>query len=439
MKKVLVITYYWPPSGGPGVQRILKFVQYLPQYGWQPVVLTVQQGEYPELDASLQAHVAPDLELYRTRTAEPYALYRLFVTRGKSGKIPTFVLTEQNNQNVLSKMAATIRGNLFIPDAKIGWIPFAVHKALNIISKNEIQLIFSTSPPQSVNLIAGKVSGKSGICWIADMRDPWTDIFYYHQLKRFRWARKLDLHLEKTILSTASAIVTVSPHLKEVIEKKIPVAFRVIPNGFDEADFTESVTRAPSEHFRILHTGHLAGNQNPESLWKVLYSLCTENEKFREAVQLEFYGSIHSQIIRSLQGYKLTEYARFNPYVSHDKIVEVMRDASLLYFVIPECSYSKGILTSKLFDYIGARRPVLGIGPPDGDAASILNEVGFGGVCDYDDERGIKKRILELFRLWQEKGFTAVSPSDSYLKYSRRYQTEQLAAIFNEINESHEQ
>jgi hypothetical protein len=437
MKKVLVITYYWPPSGGPGVQRILKFVQYLPQFGWQPVVLTVKQGEYPELDPGLQAHVSADLEIHRTRTAEPYAFYRIFVTGGKFEKIPTFVLTEQNDRNILKRAAAKIRGNLFVPDAKIGWIPFAVRKAMDIISKDGIDLIFSTSPPQTVNLIAAKVSHKSGLRWVADMRDPWTDIFYYHQLKRYRWARKLDQHLEKSSLSAAGSIITVSSHLKEVLENKNPVNVEVIPNGFDEADFSDTVPE-PSHKFCILHTGHLAGNQNPEVLWKVLSSLCSSNEQFRNFLQLEFYGSIHSRINASLVEFNLQEYIRFNPYVSHDRIVEVMRGASLLYFVIPECSYSRGILTSKLFDYIGARRPVLGIGPPDGDAAAILNEVGSGSVFAYHDTDGVERRIAELFGEWQKHGITVASPSDNYLKYSRRYETGQLADIFNRISEAHE-
>ncbi|RQV99836.1 MAG: glycosyl transferase family 1, partial [Calditrichaeota bacterium] len=324
MKKVLIITYYWPPAGGPGVQRILNFVKYLPENGWQPVVLTVKSGEYPEIDTTLLNEVPTEIPIFRTSTAEPYTFYRWLVHGEKAEKIPTFVLTESEDENLLRKMSAIIRGNIFIPDAKIGWRPFAVKKAKEIFVSHDISLVFSTSPPQTVNLIAKKISGQKKIPWIADLRDPWTDIFYYHRLKRYEWAKKLDRYLERTSLEKADSIITVSPFISRMLQKKIVNRYHVIPNGFDHKAF---IGKSPVENksvFRIVHTGHLAGNQNPEILWDVLRSMILENTEFRENLKIEFYGRIHSDIKMMLETGKLKDHVHFHPYIPHNQVVEVM-------------------------------------------------------------------------------------------------------------------
>ncbi len=433
MKKVLVITYYWPPSGGPGVQRILNFVKYLPDFGWQPVVLTVRNGEYPDMDSSLVEEVAPDLPVYHTRTLEPYSLYRMLVHRGKYAPIPTYVLTEKNKTGFMKNFAAAIRGNLFIPDAKIGWVPFALKKGRDIIASQDIRLIFSTSPPQTVNMIAKKIALKTSLKWVADLRDPWTDIFYYHELRRLGWAKKIDRYIEENTLGRADTIITVSPTLKQIFSQRITSRYEVIPNGFDPPSFSTAKKTPRSEKFRVVHTGNLAGNQNPEILWRVISSLLKENQKFTTDLSLEFYGNLHSDIIDSLQEFQLQEYTRFNPYIPHRQVVEVMQAASLLFFALPVSSYSAGILTSKLFDYIGAQRPILGIGPALGDAATILNELHAGTVCDYQDERGVKNVLEKWYNQWQKSGHTEIPTSPAYMKYSRQQQTGELAAIFDSV------
>ncbi len=435
MKKVLVITYYWPPAGGPGVQRILNFVKYLPEFGWQPVVLTVKNGEFPEVDYSFLEEVPEKLSVYRADTIEPYSLYRMLTGRSKNDKIPTYVLTERKNRNFVSLLTTFFRGNLFIPDAKIGWIPAAVRKGLEIIRQDNVQLIYSTSPPQTVNLIARKISKKSGIKWVADLRDPWTDIFYYHQLKRMKWAKRYDRYLEKSTLNSARSIITVSSSLAQLFKTKIPNQYHVIPNGFESRKFLSVKKKNYSSSFKVIHTGHLAGNQNPEILWKSLNILLHKERNFKASIALEFYGRVHDDIIKSIKFHELDDCTQFIDYQSHDKILKVLTEASLLFFVIPICSYSEGILTSKLFEYLGARKPVIGIGPSQGDAAKILAEVQAGKVCDYQDLDAVIAFLQNYFRQWKKEGVTKLSQSKKYLKYTRRNLTQILSSIFNQIIE----
>lgn len=355
--------------------------------------------------------------------------------RSSKDKIPTYVLTERKSKNLGSLLATFFRGNLFIPDAKIGWIPAAVRKGLKIIRQDNVQLIYSTSPPQTVNLIAKIISKKSGVKWVADLRDPWTDIFYYHQLKRMKWAKKYDRYLEKSTLNSAKSIITVSSSLTQLFKTKIPNQYHVIPNGFESSKFPSVKKKSYSQFFKVIHTGHLAGNQNPETLWKSINILIHKEGNFKESIALEFYGKVHDDIIKSIKFYELNDYTQFFEYQSHNKILEVLTEASLLFFVIPICSYSEGILTSKLFEYLGARKPVLGIGPSQGDAAKILSEVRAGKVCNYQDLDAVLVFLKSYFRQWKKEGVTKLSRSNKYLKYTRRNLTQILSSIFNQVIE----
>lgn len=421
MKTVLVITYYWPPAGGPGVQRALKFCKYLPQYGWRPVVLTVADGEYPAIDESLICDVSPDWPVYKTASLEPFSLYRRFTGRRKEDKISTFVLTEDAQGSLMQRLAALVRGNLFIPDGRIGWRPFAVQKGLQIIRREKVDLIFSTAPPMTAHLIAKTAARRSGLPWVADFRDPWTDVFYYHNLKRTRPALLLDRRLERSVLRTADAVVTVSPTIKYLLQLKAENRYFVITNGYDEADF-EGIEPLPDDgRLHMVHTGHLAVNQNPTALWQALQRL-VQRSQFRN-VSIDFYGSIHQAVRNSLADSGLLPFCRFYDYRPHREIVAAMKRAALLFFIVPETSYAKGIPTSKLFDYMGAGRPILGIGPTDGDAAEILRQSGAGVMAEPSDEQQV---LMSLDLL-----FAKNSKETRRVDFSRQKQADHLAEIFN--------
>jgi len=424
MKKVLIITYYWPPAGGPGIQRVLKFCTYLQEFGWQPVVLTVKEGEYPALDETLLDKLPADCPVYQTAALEPFSIYRKMT--GQNNAIPTFVLTEQTSASFAKKAAAFIRGNFFIPDARVGWKPFAVRKGLQVIEQENIDLIFSTAPPMSGHLIAKKLAAKSGLSWVADFRDPWTDVFYYHNLKRTRLAVAVDKKLERSVLQKADAVITVSQTIVDLFKSKVDNHYHIIANGYDERDFPQTVVEQNDTAFIINHAGHLADNQNPVALWQALQKMIAGCADFVKKLHLDFYGSIHSNVEKSIEKYDLKDFVTFHGYVPHQQIIQANQKADVLLFVVAQCSYANGILTSKLFDYMGAQKPILGIGPVAGDASKILQQTRAGQMLDWNDTQGISNFIQNVFLGKQQ--FQNAHTID----YQRRNLTYKLAEIFNQ-------
>ena len=206
MKKVLIITYYWPPLGGAGVQRVLKFAKYLPEFGWQPIVLTVENGDAPVIDKSLFTDIPKECKIYKTKAFQPYNIYKKFTSKPADEKIPSDVLIKKNN-SLKEKLSNWIRLNVFLPDAKVGWIPFAFKEGLKIINKENIALIFSSSPPHTVQLIAKKLAKKTGLKLIADLRDPWMELIHYQANKRAFFAKFIESKLERGALDSAEEII----------------------------------------------------------------------------------------------------------------------------------------------------------------------------------------------------------------------------------------
>ena len=423
-KNVLILTYYWPPAGGPGVQRPLKFAKYLPLYGWNPIILTVANGEYPARDETFLKDIPDDLFVVKTASIEPFTIYRKFTGQRSDETISTFVLTENQGKNFRKRLASAFRGNLFIPDARIGWKPFAVREGCKALKTLNIDLLFSTAPPMTTHLIAKRITTRTSIPWVADFRDPWTDVFYYHTLKRSRLSQYIDKRLESSVLSAADAVVTVSPTIKSLFENKANNSYFVIPNGFDEDDF--NIDPLPDDGFvHIIHAGHLAVNQNPVGLWCALREL-VEEEKFNTRLRIDFYGSIHTTVKTALIEHNLQPWVTYHDYVSHDDLVAAMKRAALLFFCVPDTSYSKGIPTSKLFDYMGTGVPVLGIGPKDGDAASILNRTGSGSMIAPDDVPS----MVSFIKTSVSQGIT---PSHHTRDYTREHLTKTLASVFDRL------
>jgi hypothetical protein len=280
MKKVLIITYYWPPAGGPGVQRILKFAKYLPDFGWQPIILTVKNGEYPAIDESLINEIPNNCRVFKTNSIEPNNLYKKLIGIKSNQNIPVAVLAEKH-QSLKKKIANRIRLNLFIPDAKIGWKPFAVKKSKQIINEFNPDLIFSSSPPPTVHLIAKSLKKYSNLKWVADLRDPWTDIYYYHNLKKSKISTRLDKNLELSVFKSADLLCTVSKDLANIFAGKKPgLDIKIITNGFDPDDLPDISLKEKYKKFTIAYAGKLNVQQNPNNLWQVLQKLINTNKQF---------------------------------------------------------------------------------------------------------------------------------------------------------------
>lgn len=419
MKRILIISYYWPPGGGAGVQRWLKMARYLPEYGIEPVILTVQPeyATYPVTDISLEKDIPPTLEVHRTKATD---YFRMF-SRNKSA-VPSAGFASQGKPSFIEKLARFVRGNFFIPDPRKGWNSFAYRKACELVKSQNITTIITTSPPHSTQLIGLKLKNKfPAIHWIADLRDPWTDIYYYNEFYPTLPARMADRRYEKAVITRADTIISVGKRLSELFSGRYPSSpgkFKVIRNGFDPDDFTGQVPTTP-ERFTITYVGTLSQSYNIVALAESLQALHNSGKDF----VVKFTGMVSDEQKRLLHEKLPPGKLVFNAYCDHNEAVKEMLGASLLLLLIPEHKSSRVILTGKLFEYIATGKPILCIGPVDGDAADLVKALPNGQAVDYNDSGAIT-------------GFLTTSmdgslPAREYLpeSFSRKAGTAALAAI----------
>jgi glycosyltransferase involved in cell wall biosynthesis len=430
MKKVLIITYYWPPAGGPGVQRVLKFAKYLPEFGWQPIILTVKNGEYPAIDNSLQDDVPSSCRVYKTFSLEPNLFYKKFTGMAVDEKIPTAVLTAETT-NWKKRLSNWIRLNLFIPDAKIGWIPFAVRKGKKIIKAEKTDVIFSSSPPPTVHLIARKLAKWSGVKWVADFRDPWTDIYHYNDVIRSAWSLNRDKDKEKEIVTSAGEIITVSQNVAELLNEKIsnPREMHIIPNGYDETDLDNLEEEPAFDKFTIAYAGKINIQQNPSNLWKILGSMVRENPTFAANFQILLMGNITDEVITEIRQNNLEKELKNLGYVDHQTALKNLQKSHVLLLLIPNTEKNKGIVTGKFFEYINMEKFILGVGPKDGDAAEILAQTNTGRMFEFNDIQEIKNEVKRQYKN-RQKRLTQKVNREEIRKYSRQKLTEELVGVF---------
>lgn len=436
MKRVLIISYYWPPTGGSGVQRWVKFAKYLPQEGWQPVIYTPENPEQLAVDASLEAEVPAEAEIVKTRIIEPYELYRKFLRRSGHGEAAVEVNpVNARNKSFFQKAAMWVRGNLFLPDPRCLWIGPSVRFLKNYLKDHPVDLIVSTGPPQSMHMIGRRLSLETGLPWIADFRDPWTKIFYFKHLAMMPSTLKWHQRMEKKVLDDASAVVAVSPLVQQDFQAMTQTPVELITNGFDECDFPkgrcEDAFGGPDKDFVITHTGLFAADGNPTILWKVLADKCRADENFGKHLKIRLVGKTDSQITDSLEAVGLSDNVINLGYQPHAVAVEEQRTASLLILPLRKEPEYKAVLPGKLFEYLASWRPVLGIGQTDGAMSIILNTTKTGLVLDWNDEASLA-RFIEL--CWQRhlKGELTVEDAD-ISQFTRKELTRRMAALFDRV------
>ena len=390
MNKVLIITYYWPPSGGAGVQRWLKFSKYLPQFGWEPVILTVdpEYAAYPAIDSSLGNDMPEGIKVFRTKATDWFRIYG-----SDKSKVPSAGLAVNMNNSLKGKISRFIRGNFFIPDPRKGWNKFALRKALDLIKEEDIKHVITTSPPHSTQLIGLELKKRlPGIKWIADLRDPWTDIYYYNLFYPTPISKWIDRNYERSVLKNADIITTVGPSLGKNFELKVPGIgnkIKIIHNGYDDGDF-ENVKAETPERFTISYTGTLSESYPVEGFAKAVQAVKAKGND----IFLKFTGLIsetNKEYFISMIGENNFE---FIPYSDHQTVVRQMLSSSIQLLVIARHPDNRSFLSGKLFEYIASGKPVLCLGPADGDAAQILKSTGFGKCFEYDDNDGIADFIL---------------------------------------------
>ena len=426
LPRVLVVSYYFPPAGGPGVQRVLKTVRYLRETGFEPVVLTVDDGAYPSRDGSLAADVPDDVETIRTRAPDPFALYARLTGRA----VPTGAV---DGSGARARWALWLRANVFLPDARVGWVPFARHAGRRRLGQaarlaDPFAAVVTSGPPHSVHLVGRRLQ-KTGVPWVADFRDPWTGINFYHDLPMSRFSRALDRRLERRVLRRADAVTTVSPTWARLLERQgglAPGAVTVVHNGVDEADLAaaegEAVRR---DAFVLAHVGSLYATRNPEAVWRAVRRLRAAGRAPRLTIRL--VGTTDRAVRQSAQATGAPVEAV--PYVAHAEAVREQARAALLLLSIEPFPADGGMVTGKLYEYLASGRPVLGVGPAGGDAAALLAETAGGAMFDRGDVDGLAAEIDRHYRAWEAGAPLAGAAWDAVAPYTRRAQTARLADV----------
>jgi glycosyltransferase involved in cell wall biosynthesis len=429
-KRVLIITYYWPPSGGAGVQRWLKFSKYLPDFDWEPVIYTPENPEVPVDDPSLLEDVRPGLEVIKQPILEPYSFYKKFIGQKKGERVNAAFLSENKAPGFKEKLSVWIRGNFFIPDSRRFWIRPSIRFLKKYLEEHPVDAIVSTGPPHSKHLIALSLKKKLNIPWLADFRDPWTNIDFYPDLNLTPLADAKHRKLERKVITSCDEMVVVSRQMKTEFEELGGKNIHVITNGFDDADVTGESPK-PDEKFSIVHAGSLPPNRNPRILWKVLQELVAAKPDLADSLQIKLVGKVDVSVLEDIRNHQLEPYLKLVEYVPHDAVMKILQQAQVLLLAINQTPNAKGILTGKFFEYLAACRPVLTIGPTDGDVANILNTVQAGLISDFTDEEGLKKNILEFFNRFRD-GNLSVN-SEGIHQYSRKNLTSALAEHLNKI------
>ena len=420
--KVLIVTYYWPPSGGSGVQRWLKFVKYLQDFGIEPIVYTVDNPKYPILDASLENEIPNYVIVLKQPIWEPNNLLSIFKKK-KAQQSAGFL---NPNPTFFGKIVQYIRANYFIPDARKFWVKPSVKYLKKYLQEHKIDTIITSGPPHSLHLIGLELKKELDIKWISDFRDPWTEIDYFEQLPLTKKSIQIHQQLEKEVVEKSDAVLVVGKTMKENFNQ-YSNNIHVITNGFDDdIIFDESEL---DKKFTIAHVGLMNADRNPISLWKSISEICKENTDFAEEYQIQFVGKMAPEVRDSLEKYQIKNVVDIG-YVSHQEVITYQQKAQVLFLPVNNVKSAKGIITGKIFEYLQANRPILAIGPINGDLAEIINETNSGIIVDFDDVENLKKEILQLYNSFKS-GDLKLS-SKNIEQYHRRNLTEKLANIIKE-------
>ena len=453
MKRALIITYYWPPSGGSGVQRWLKFAKYLPQYGWEPVIYTPLNPEANTVDEALLKDIVPGTEVIKTKIWEPYSFYKaLFGGRKNTsdgGKHIKANIIGSENKSFTHKLSLFIRGNFFIPDPRCWWIRPSIKYLVKYLKEHPVDAIISTGPPHSMHLIAKGVAKATGIRWIADFRDPWTEIFYFKHLNLSSWAYRKHRRLEQSVLDSADVVTVVSKKMQADFAARTKTPVEVVTNGFDHEDFlcqaveTRKQTKpyAAERCFSLVHTGIFVDNGNPEYLWEALGEKAKEDPQFKGDLQITLMGQVDDSILQGIANAGLEGNLQNMGYRPHTEVVQWQQQAQVLLLPLRKEPEAAAILTGKFFEYLASGRDILAFGPVEGDLAKALQETGSGTIVDFQDKEATRREIDRLYGKFLEEGEAGnhreeKTLSPAVMKYSRKHLTGEMVKLF-ERNEKY--
>ncbi|MBA4134664.1 MAG: glycosyl transferase family 1 [Flavobacterium sp.] len=422
-KKLLIVTYYWPPAGGPGVQRWLKFVKYLPDFNVQPIVYIPENPTYPIIDRGLESEVSEKAVILKHKIFEPYGLAS-FLGKNKTKKISSGIIPNQKKQSFLEKTLLWVRGNIFIPDARFLWVKPSVKYLKKYLQENNIDTIVTSGPPHSLHLIGLQLKQELGVTWLADFRDPWTTIGYHKALKLSSYAETKHKALEHQVLNTADTIIVTSKTTKAEFEAITSKPIAVITNGYD----VEKVTKQPlDEKFTIAHIGSFLSERNPRILWKALKELTKENQDFAADFQLKLLGAVSQEVLDTIAEFKLNDFVLNLGYVSHQEAVAHQRKSQVLLLIEIDSEDTKSIIPGKVFEYMVSERPIIAIGPEDSDFAEIITSTNTGVFFTYDEKEKLKELLLKYYQDYKANNLKVHAVG--LQQYSRKSLTEQLSKL----------
>jgi hypothetical protein len=438
-KYVLFITYYFPPAGGPGVQRVLKFLKYLRDFGWTPIALVPQDPEYQARDESLLKELSDDLIIRRAPILEPYELYRKFTGKASGVALDVNVIKEQGAKlSTSERLAEFVRATLFIPDARIGWLLNGVREGRRILAEYPVSMIYSSSPPYTPALIARRLHRISKIPWVAGFRDPWTG--FHNTPDRWFLPRKIDRSLERSVFDEANMVEVAWKGIANDARSKYPELseekFIHIPNGFDSADFPEPDIRKRAEmphneKCTITYSGSLYGPRNPLSFLKAVESLVESREIDPDKMKLRFVGRFGTEIHEMLDRRIIKPMVEKIEYVPHSRAVELLLDSNALLLIVDEVPTVAEIVPGKVYEYLGAMRPIIAIAPPHGAIGDLLRETGSGEAIAASDLAGLARLIKQVYDDWSNSASSLAMRTEDIMQYERREATRKLAAQFD--------
>ena len=430
MNKVLVISYYWPPMGGGGVQRWLKTIKYLRQYKWEPIVFTVNNSDISLYDDSLLYDVPDGIEVISSNIWEPFSLYRIF-TGKKDEKINPGFLSKKKGVSFLNNLSIWIRGNFFIPDAKMFWYNPAIKTISRYLQNNKVDAIVSTGPPHTTHLIALFIKKKFDIPWLADFRDPWTNIDFYDKLKLTKWADKRHRRLEMNVLLNANKLVTVSESWAIDFLNICGIKPDVITNGYDPADFNKAGKVKLDKKFTLVHIGSLNKDRNPFNFWKALKDVIIQMPEILSDLEIQLIGPIDISVKDELEKYKLLDITKLVDSLPHKKVIKQLIKSQVLLLFLNNVSNINGVIPGKMYEYIGAKRPILCIGKKSGDASTIIKKTKSGVVVDFNDIKSMKKEIITAYTKFKNK--TLQVDEKNHNDYSRKKLAGDFSLLLNEL------
>ncbi len=430
MRQVLIVSYYFPPSGGSGVQRTLKFVKYLREFGWEPVVLTARNADYPALDPGLEKEIPAGVAVYRAPLLEPYKMYRRFTGRqaDESSDMATLSLDGRQKRKWSERISEFVRAGFFVPDARMTWLYPAVHLGKQICRQHDIRLIYSSAPPYTTHLIGRRLAAWSGKPWVVDFRDSWIGWLSTPQWRPF-WAASLERRMEKSVLTRADRLLTVSNGVKEDLLSRHPLLrderWQLLPNGYDAEDFNICVPEK-SDFFTITYTGSMYGNRNPEYLLQALEQLRRLEPEFCTRLRIRIVGRVGEAILQRIRTSAVNDLFEYIPYVTHHISLSHLKSSDAALLIIDDAPANKGIVTGKVYEYIGAGLPILALAP-EGDAADLIRQHQLGVVVPPNDVDGIVRAIKTLY------AGSGPETGEAGVLFERKHLTGRLAAVFDEL------